>query len=52
MIKHFSIFYIGQIELEDVGIEGVPLAEFKEQIRLLGEEVMPAFTSTSAATSD
>ena len=24
MIKHFSIFYVGQIELKNVGVDGVP----------------------------
>ncbi len=32
--------------------EGMPLAEFKEQIRILGEEVMPTFTKGSAAAAD
>jgi alkanesulfonate monooxygenase SsuD/methylene tetrahydromethanopterin reductase-like flavin-dependent oxidoreductase (luciferase family) len=29
--------------------EGMPLQEFKEQLRRLGKEVMPAFTQTSTA---
>ena len=32
--------------------EGMPLDEFKEQIRILGEEVMPAFTGAATATAD
>ena len=32
--------------------EGMPLAEFKDQIRRLGEEVMPAFTSSATAAAD
>jgi hypothetical protein len=32
--------------------EGMPLAEFKDQLRLLGEEVMPEFTDKSAAAAD
>jgi hypothetical protein len=32
--------------------EGMPLAEFKEQIRRLGEEVMPAFTQSATAAAD
>jgi alkanesulfonate monooxygenase SsuD/methylene tetrahydromethanopterin reductase-like flavin-dependent oxidoreductase (luciferase family) len=32
--------------------EGMPLAEFKDQIRRLGEDVMPEFTKTSAAAAD
>jgi alkanesulfonate monooxygenase SsuD/methylene tetrahydromethanopterin reductase-like flavin-dependent oxidoreductase (luciferase family) len=30
--------------------EGMPLQEFKDQLRLLGQEVMPAFTPTLAAS--
>jgi hypothetical protein len=32
--------------------EGMPLAEFKDQLRRLGEEVMPEFTNTAAAAAD
>lgn len=32
--------------------EGMPLAEFKDQLRRLGEEVMPEFTKTAAAAAD
>jgi len=32
--------------------EGMPLAEFKDQLRRLGEEVMPEFTKTSAVAAD
>jgi hypothetical protein len=32
--------------------EGMPMAAFKEQLRLLGEKVMPTFTKTSAAMAD
>jgi alkanesulfonate monooxygenase SsuD/methylene tetrahydromethanopterin reductase-like flavin-dependent oxidoreductase (luciferase family) len=31
--------------------EGMPLQEFKEQLHLLGEEVMPAFTHTSTVST-
>jgi hypothetical protein len=31
--------------------EGMPLKEFKEQLRLLGQEVMPTFTRTAAASA-
>jgi hypothetical protein len=32
--------------------EGMPLAEFKDQLHRLGEEVMPEFTKTSAVAAD
>jgi alkanesulfonate monooxygenase SsuD/methylene tetrahydromethanopterin reductase-like flavin-dependent oxidoreductase (luciferase family) len=32
--------------------EGMPLAEFKEQLRIFGEEVMPAFKDSTTAVAD
>jgi hypothetical protein len=31
--------------------EGMPLREFKEQLRMVAREVMPAFTAAAAAAS-
>ena len=32
--------------------EGMPLAEFKQQLRIFGEEVMPAFKQAAPAAAD
>ena len=55
--NYVSITQLKEIEAKYPGLEhimlqwpeGMPLREFKEQLRLVAREVMPAFTGAAAA---